>query len=142
MKAVSKKTTKKTKTINYGRAVDCCRAMGLTIIDPKEVLKRPKKKATPKKPTKKKKATKKTATTKAKKHFKYSQLSKSSKDVAAQDYVDGWLETHPEEKDDWDLDAGHDGCRDTNDEVLYDKEGHVIADSDGNEYDEDYNVAE
>jgi hypothetical protein len=55
--------------------------------------------------------------------FKFSQLTPEAQKVAVKDYLDGWLETHPDEKDEVDLEWAREGCQDTEDEVMYTEDG-------------------
>ena len=58
---------------------------------------------------------------------KYSDLSHTAQKVAQQDYLDGWLETHPEEKNDVDLEWAHDMLTDLDAEHLYSPRGNLIG---------------
>ena len=55
--------------------------------------------------------------------LKYSQLSPKAQKTAQEYYIDGWLDSHPEDDEVADLDWADEMCRDTEDDVLYNKSG-------------------
>lgn len=58
--------------------------------------------------------------------MRFSQLNEQAQEFAAKEYLEGWLETHPEERNELDIQFGYEGCRDTEDEIQYTKLGKVI----------------
>ena len=58
------------------------------------------------------------------KTFKYSELTVRSQVKAAEDYRNGWLETHP--NDNMTIDDAIELCFDSDDEVLYTESGEII----------------
>lgn len=61
------------------------------------------------------------------KTYKFSQLSKKAKKNAANEYLEGWEETHG--KDDMSFDDAYSSCIDTEDEILYDIKGKCLEET-------------
>lgn len=55
----------------------------------------------------------------------FEQLSKTAQEKVCQDYINGWLVTHPEEKDEVDLNWAKDMCL-SDDRTLYSEDGSVL----------------
>lgn len=55
--------------------------------------------------------------------MKFSELNKDAKEVAVNDYIKGWKETHPEET--ISVNEATDFCMDTDEYVNYDHNGKV-----------------
>ena len=59
------------------------------------------------------------------KTMKFSELNKQAKEIAVNDYIKGWMETHEEMLS---KEVAIMGCLDTDDEINYTKDGEIMTD--------------